>query len=196
MDTDPRPRHRAALDAADAHVRRVTAEDLGRPTPCSAWNLADLLAHMVGQHLGFATAVRDGTAPRAAYAPQPYTLERWERSVSTLRAAFAQADLDAAAVLIEISPDPRPVRWAVGAQLLDTVVHTWDVACALGTSYVPSAELVAAVAQGAAAVPDTGRGRPGAAFGPVGPAHGSAWERALAQLGRDPRHPLAPDLPG
>jgi uncharacterized protein (TIGR03086 family) len=188
MDTDPRPLHRAALDAADAQVRCVTAEDLGRPTPCSAWTLADLLAHMIGQHLGFATAVREGTAPREAYAPRPYTLERWERSAATLLDAFAEADLDAEAVLIEISPDPRPVRWAVGAQLLDTVVHTWDVDQALGKTYVPGAELAAAVARGAFAVPDDERRTiRGAAFAPARHAPGSDWERALAQLGRDPR---------
>ena len=187
MDDDVRRLHRAALAAADVHVRRTTPEDLRRPTPCAAWNLADLLAHMIGQHLGFAAAVRDGGAPRAAYVPVPYTPEGWEDSASTLLDAFAQADLGAEAVLIEITPTPRPVRWVVAAQLLDTVVHTWDVARALGTPFTPSDALVAAVARGAAAVPDTGRALPGAAFGAALPGSGSDWERALAQLGRDPR---------
>jgi hypothetical protein len=76
----------------------------------------------------------------------------------------------------------------VGAQLLDTVVHTWDVDQALGKTYVPSAELAAAVARGAVAVPDDeGRTIRGAAFAPARHTAGSDWERALAQLGRDPR---------
>jgi uncharacterized protein (TIGR03086 family) len=184
---DPRPLHRTALHDADALVRRIGPQDLGRPTPCAGWDLADLLAHMVGQHLGFAAAVREGTAPADAYLPRPWTLDRWTSSVTALTEAVAAADLDARAVLVEIAPDPLPMRRVVGAQLLDTVVHTWDVARALGVPYVPSAELVAAVARGASAVPDDGRRtRPGAAFAPARAGQGSAWERALAQLGRDP----------
>jgi uncharacterized protein (TIGR03086 family) len=180
--------HRQALDDAHAHVRRIGERDLGLPTPCAGWSLADLLAHMIGQHLGFAAAVRDGAAPREAYAPRPFSRELWERSVSELVDAFAAADLAGAVVLAEIAPEPRPVTFAVGAQLLDTVVHTWDVARSFGEPYVPSAELVAAVARGAAVVPDDERRRrPGAAFAPALADGGSEWERALARLGRDPQ---------
>ncbi|MGW2026193.1 maleylpyruvate isomerase N-terminal domain-containing protein [Streptomyces decoyicus] len=35
---------------------RMAPADLRRPTPCSAWTLADLLAHMTAQHNGFAAA--------------------------------------------------------------------------------------------------------------------------------------------
>jgi uncharacterized protein (TIGR03086 family) len=185
---DPRPLHRAALADADALVRRVGPKELGRPTPCADWTLADLLAHMIGQHLGFATAVREGSAPADAYAPRPWTVDLWAHSSATLVEAFAEADLDGEAVLVEIAAAPLPMAFVVRAQLLDTVVHAWDVARALGVPYVPSAELVAAVADGAAAVPDDGRRtRPGAAFAPARPVQGSEWERALAQLGRDPR---------
>jgi uncharacterized protein (TIGR03086 family) len=185
MDDDTRRLHRSAIEAADEHVRRVTREDLGRPTPCASWTLADLLAHMVGQHDGFAAAVRDGHAPASAYAPVPYTPERWERSVAGLLAAFAAADLDGEAVEIELSPDPLPIGFIVGAQLLDTVVHTWDIARALGTPHTPADELVAVVARLAETVPDDERrDAPGAAFAHALPAHGTAWERALARLGR------------
>jgi uncharacterized protein (TIGR03086 family) len=185
---DLRALHLLALDDADARVRRVGDRDLGLPTPCAGWDLADLLAHMIGQHLGFAAAVRDGSAPGEAYAPRPFTREAWERSVSALADAFARADLGGEVVLVEIAPEPRPVTFAVGAQLLDTVIHTWDVARALGEPYVPSAELVGAVARGAAVVPDDERRRrPGAAFAPARADGGSEWERTLARLGRDPR---------
>lgn len=177
--------HRAALDDADAFVGRVAPADLTRPTPCAAWNLADLLAYMIGQHHGFAAAVRDGGAPLAAYAPQPYMPDRWAESVSIVRDAFAAADLGDAAVLVEIAPDPLPLRRVVGAQLLDTVVHTWHVGRGLGVEYVPAADLVAVVASVAAVVPDDGRrDRPGAAVARSIPGSGTAWDRALARLGR------------
>jgi uncharacterized protein (TIGR03086 family) len=195
---DLRPLHRAALAAADDVVRPLTAPELDRPTPCAGWTLADLLAHMIGQHHGFAAAVRDGGAPSAAYAPRPFTRASWERSLAVLGDAFAAADLDAEVVLVEIAPEPRSVAWAVGAHLLDTVVHTWDVARARDVPHEPAADLAAAVVRAAALVPEAGRTQSGAAFGPARPLDlpdASDWERALARLGRDPgtaRPPLEP----
>ena len=73
----------------------------------------------------------------AAYAPRPYTPVRWAESVRAVCDAFAAADLEAVAVLVEIAPAALPLRRVVGAQLLDTVVHTWDVARALGRETCP-----------------------------------------------------------
>ena len=186
MTDDNRPLHRSALDAADDVVRRVGADDLGRPTPCGPWTLGDLLAHMVGQHLGFAAAARNGDAPPSAYAPVPWSPESWRRSVADLRAGFDAADADARVVAVELSPDPLPLAFAVGAQLVDTVVHTWDVAQALGTWHEPAPELVATVSRLAALVPDDERrDRPGAAFARALPGGVTPWERTLAHLGRD-----------
>jgi uncharacterized protein (TIGR03086 family) len=187
MTDDLRPLHRSALHTADELVGRVTAADLGNPTPCGPWTLDDLLAHMVGQHLGFAAAVRDGDAPRTAYAPVPFSPASWRRSVTALLAAFDAADPDARAVAVELSPRPLPLAFVVGAHLLDTVVHTWDVAQALGIRHEPTPELVATVAQVATVVPDDEtRDAPGAAFARALPSDGTPWERALAHLGRDP----------
>jgi uncharacterized protein (TIGR03086 family) len=184
---DLRPLHRLALDDADALVGRVGPDDLARPTPCAGWDVAALLAHMIGQHHGFAAAVRDGTAPFTAYAPRPFTPAAWTGSVRTLRDAFAAADLGGTAVLVEIARDALPLHRVVGAQLLDTAVHAWDLARGLGLQYVPAADLAAAVAAVAVAVPDDERRhRPGAAFAPSLPAGDTDWERALARLGRDP----------
>jgi len=190
MPDDLRPLHRAALDDADRLVGRVTPADLARPTPCAGWDLADLLAHMIGQHHGFAAAVRDGNAPAAAYAVRPWTPAGWAESVRTLREAFAAADPGRAVVLVEIAPAALPLRRVVGAQLLDTVAHTWDVARALGREHVPAAELVAVVAAVAAAVPDgEHRDRPGGAFARPVPAQGTDWDQALARLGRGSGRP-------
>jgi len=90
-------------------------------------------------------------------------------------------------VLVEIARDALPLHRVVGAQLLDTVMHAWDLARGLGLEYVPAADLAAAVAAVAVAVPDDERRhRPGAAFAPSLPAGGTDWERALARLGRNP----------
>jgi uncharacterized protein (TIGR03086 family) len=187
MNDDPRRLHRLALDAASQLVAQVKTEDLGLATPCGEWTLADLLAHMIGQHRGFALAVNDHDAPKSAYKSVTFDPSSWTASVSALLAAFDQAVLDDAAVLIEVRPKPLPISWIVSAQTLDTAVHTWDIAQALGDWFEPSAEITASVADLAATIPDgQGRERPDAAFGHAVPAGSSVWERTLAHLGRDP----------
>ena len=163
------------------------AGDLGNRTPCGDWKLADLLAHMVGQHHGFAAAARDGDAPVEAYAPRSFDLANWDESVAGLLAAFAGADPEGSAVLREIAPTALPMSFVFSAQLLDTVVHTWDVAQSLGEPYEPPADLAETVVAIAESVPDDARRtRANAAFAPAVPAAGSAWARALAHLGRQP----------
>ncbi|MFJ6405663.1 maleylpyruvate isomerase N-terminal domain-containing protein [Streptomyces hydrogenans] len=39
-------------------ARRVTPDDLARPTPCAGWDLKDLLDLMTAQHHGIAAAAR------------------------------------------------------------------------------------------------------------------------------------------
>jgi uncharacterized protein (TIGR03086 family) len=188
MSTDHVQLHRAALDAASALVARVAEVDLARATPCVGWDLRHLLEHMVGQHVGFATVVHHGAAEASAYRPLPFTAASWATSVADLAAAFAAADLTAEVVEIELHPTrPLPVAVLVQAQLLDTVVHTWDVAAALGEAYEPDGDVVEAVRRIAAPIPDDDRrDQPGAAFARAVAAGTTPWERTLALLGRDP----------
>ncbi len=90
-------------------------------------------------------------------------------------------------LLAEISTEVRlPVSTVVGFHLLDTVVHTWDIATSLDEEFRPDAELVAATLAQAHRVPaGAARERPGAAFAPVLPASGAdEWVETLALLGR------------
>src|ERR1700751_4741727 len=45
-----------AVRASVQVVSQATTADLARPTPCSDWTRAELLAHMTAQHHGFAAA--------------------------------------------------------------------------------------------------------------------------------------------
>jgi uncharacterized protein (TIGR03086 family) len=186
--TDPVAEHRTAMDVASTYVERVRDADLRRPTPCAGWDLGQLLEHMVGQHAGFSAVVRDGAADAAAYRPQPFSATSWRRSVDDLLDAFAGADLAAEVVEVELHPTrPLPVAVLVQAQFLDTVVHTWDVAAALGERFDPGPDVAAAVEAIAAPIPDDERrDAAGAAFARAVPTGGGPWERALGLLGRDP----------
>ena len=178
--------HRQAIDEQTPFVERVDTHDLGRPTPCAEWDLGQLLAHMLGQNRGFAAAAAAGTAPKSAYAPAPFDLHSWTESVDGLLAAFAGAADDDHVLLVELLPtEPLPLQFVIGAQLLDTVVHTWDVATALDLTYTPSPQLVAPILAMAEQIPDgDNRTEPDAAFAPAVPAPEDDWGRLLALLGR------------
>lgn len=187
--------HRRALDHCAGVVAQVRACDLGRTTPCTAWDLAALLAHLVGQNEGFAAAVQHARqAPPSgvaveAFAPVAWSPEAFTGSVRRVREAFAGARPGDVVQLPEVAPGRRiPMPVVVGMHLIDTLVHTWDVAQALGRPWrPPEADLVAAGLEQARRVPDgEARRRPGAAFAPAVTGAGDAWEQALARLGREP----------
>jgi uncharacterized protein (TIGR03086 family) len=181
-----------ALHAADEQVAAISATDLSRPTPCAGWRLADLLSRMIGQHYGFRAGHparrRTCTGVRAGRV----ALAGWRASVEELTEAIAGADLAQPVVAAELSATAIPVSRVIDAQLLDTVVHTWDVAAALGDGYTPAGPLLAATAQLALAIPARARG-PGGAFGPARPASGRGpWADTLAITGRRPGNELMP----
>ena len=177
--------HAEAMGLLDAVVQHVTDDDLERPTPCAGWTVADLLAHEVGQHLGFAAAVRAGDAPESAYVPVPFGPETWRDSVEALLSAFAAADPDTSVIVSELVPVPLPMRVVVDAQLLDVLAHTWDLAKGLGHDFTPPNHLAADFLKMAQAIPDRAYGE-GHAFSERLSQEGSPWEQGLRLLGRDP----------
>jgi uncharacterized protein (TIGR03086 family) len=178
--------HVEAMGLLDEVVQHVSDDDLERPTPCAGWTVADLLAHEVGQHLGFAAAVRDGDAPESAYEPVPFTPETWRDSVEALLSAFAGADPHTSVTVSELVPVPLPMPVVVNAQLLDLLAHTWDLAKGLGHDFTPPDHLAADLLQMAQAIPDRAYGE-GHAFSERLAPEGSDWEQALLLLGRDPK---------
>lgn len=175
-----------ALDDLDVLVRRVSPQHLADPTPCTGWNLADLLRHLVGQARGFEAAISTGDAPPSAYeGPEQLSPDHaeWTDALAGLRSAAATADPASTARLAELDLTV-PVELAVGMQTLDAAVHSWDVATALGETYRPDADIARYVhgfATQIAARPD-----PSAVFAAPLPTDGTdEWHDALRLLGRD-----------
>lgn len=77
-------------------------------------------------------------------------------------------------------PTPLPIRQLVAAQLIDTVVHTRDIAQSVGAEFTPPPELRAATAAIAAAIPGRAFG-PGRAFTTRLPAKGDTWQRTTSR---------------
>ena len=177
-------------------VSRASAADLARPTPCSDWTLAELLAHMTAQHNGFAAAAAGAGADLVHWqtgAPVADPVGEYAAAAERVMAAFAAAGVLAGEfVLPEISPALRfPAAEAIGFHFVDYVVHGWDVARALGRGYDLEPDVLAAALPIAQAVPDgERRRRPGAAFAPrVAATSGGPLDRIVALLGRRPDWP-------
>jgi uncharacterized protein (TIGR03086 family) len=196
-EPDIRALNRRAVRASIDVVSRVTAKDLRRATPCAAWTLGDLLAHMTAQHYGFAAAARGEGANLAAWEIRPLgddPVAAYVAAAEHVLDAFAgDGVLEREFALPEISPTLTfPAAQAISFHFVDYVVHSWDVARSLGGSVDFAPDLLDAALQVALAVPDGERRlQPGAAFRPglTAPEDGSQLDRTLAVLGRSPAWP-------
>lgn len=190
---DIRTLHTRALAVATEAVDAVRPEQLGLPTPCTGWTLRRLLEHMAGQNHGFAAAARGLGDDPARWADRPVGDDPaavWAHSAEEVGKAFAEAADDAPFRIPEIRAGVDfPALRAVSFHYLDTLVHGWDVAAALGRRIHVGEDLAEALLAVASAVPADPEARTsGQQFRDVvaHPADAPAFDRALALLGRDP----------
>jgi uncharacterized protein (TIGR03086 family) len=194
---DIRDLDRRAVTDSVALVNRVTAADLGRPTPCSDWNLGELLAHMTVQHRGFAAAANGrGADPDVWQVPAPASdpVTAYAEAADAVLAAFAAAGvLERQFSLPEIATTMTfSGKQAIAFHLVDYVVHGWDVARSLDLRPEPDPSVLPIALKVAEAVPaGPSRLQPGAAFRPAVPAPEGAGllDRIVALLGRSPDWP-------
>jgi uncharacterized protein (TIGR03086 family) len=196
--SDIRPAHRIAVRTSVDVVSAVTADDLRRPTPCAAWDLGDLLAHMAVQHRGFAASARGHGADPAVWDPASVVdavsrdpVGTYATAAADVLEAFAADDaLTASFALPEFGPGAAvPGEMAIGFHFVDYVVHAWDVARTIGAPLDLPDDVIAAVLPLALAVPDGEfRAIAGGPFQPAIDANDSAagLERILLHLGRSP----------
>lgn len=185
----------AVRDSMDI-VRQVHVADLGRPTPCEGWTLADLLGHMTVQHQGFAAAARGDGADLKHWEFAPAgndAVARYLAASEEVLAAFAELGeaLDTTFDLPEFKIDPPrfPAKVAIGFHFIDYVVHAWDVAAALGMAFDLRPELERDALRITLAVPNgDNRTADGSAFVPAldVPEDASTLDEILLHLGRTP----------
>ncbi|HEY2553542.1 MAG TPA: TIGR03086 family metal-binding protein [Streptosporangiaceae bacterium] len=194
---DIRELNRRTLEATVGIVGRVSPAQLSQPTPCADWTLRQLLAHMTGQHYGFAAAASGETEDMTVWADRPAGDDfaaAYARAVARVTAAFSEVDLGRDRLwLPEIRAAVRfPAEMAIGFHFLDYVVHGWDVARSIGVPVSFDSEVLDEVQVRAAQVPEgEARLAPGAAFRPAvtEPPDASPLDRVVARLGRSPRWP-------
>lgn len=174
-------------------VAQAAPPDLGRPTPCAAWTLRELLDHMITQHYGFAAASSGRASdPGLWQVVRPANpIADYPAAARHVIAAFARPEtLQCSFELPEISPTLKfPAARAIRFHFLDYIVHGWDVARSLDVSFGLSPDLAQAALVIARRVPDgESRLAERAAFRPgiPPPPDGTALDQVLAALGRSP----------
>ncbi|MFD1812064.1 TIGR03086 family metal-binding protein [Rhodococcus gannanensis] len=183
--TDPLALLGAAVRYTDASLRAVRPDDLLRPTPCSEWNLAQLLAHMDESLAVLEEAVLDRSVllrpvSRGGITSDPVAALR-DRACRMMRSW----ERDAAPGGVRVGDAMLPAEIAAAAGALDVAVHGWDVGRALGLAHPLPVELATEL-EICAALFVSEADRP-ERFGPPIPVPPWAGpgERLLALLGRD-----------
>jgi uncharacterized protein (TIGR03086 family) len=194
---DIRELDRRALEITGSIVNQVKVSQLGLRTPCAEWNLAQLLAHMVGQNYGFAAAAEGETSDLTVWAERPVGDDPGRDFAASAAAVTAAFDPDATLERELWLPEIRDGQLfsapqAIGFHFLDYVVHGWDVAAAIGIRADFDDDLLEALLPMAERVPGgAGRERKGASFQPSRDpvTDGSTLDQVLILLGRSPSWP-------
>lgn len=188
---DMRDLDRHALRACGLVIAQVTPADLDRPTPCAAWNLGELLRHLVSENRGFAANALGAAVDRSTWSSGNLGTDphrAYQDSAAEVTAAFAKPDVYERQIEVR-EFGTFPGRVAISLHAVDFLVHGWDVAASIGAPYKPEEELAASSLAIASNWPDTPSTRgPGAAFDTrvQVPANASTFQRLLGLLGRSP----------
>lgn len=178
---------RNVYDHTSGVIGQVRPEHLDLPTPCTEWNVRELLNHTIGVVHGIAGGVAgderpDGEAPDLT-ADDGAAAAFAHASETSLAAWSAPGVFDGP---VNIGAGEMPAEVAIGINMLDTLTHAWDLAEALGQDRAMDADVAErTLAASKMIVSDdirAGRFAPAVPISDDAPAH----DRLAAFLGRHP----------
>ena len=142
--------HRRAVAEFDSRVRAISDDQWDAGTPCTEWNVRDLLGHMVSENLWTPWLMRGATIAEAG--------DRFEGDVldDDPKGAWAEASADAVRAVqedgamertVHLSFGPTPASEYTMQLFADHLIHAWDLARAIGGDDTLAPDLVAACAR-------------------------------------------------
>lgn len=178
-------RHRRAVAGFDSAVEAAASADAWTtPSPCPEWTAADVVMHVTGVHHRLAAQL--GETCVLPTSTKPDELVPGWRAVrdATLHALGQSGALDTE---VTMGVGTMTVGQFANILMTDTLLHTWDLARAVGADERLDPELVERAHQ--AALPLDQMLRSGTAFGPKVEIGDDAdpQSQMLAFFGRDPR---------
>ena len=136
-------RYTNLVNAFDARVQAAPADSWSNAAPCEGWTAADVVSHVVGGMNGVVAGLT-ASAPVEADASDP--VGSWNAASAAALATVASADLSQN---IAGPFGPQPAEQVIGRLMCtDVLVHTWDLARAVGGDETLDAATVAAAYSG------------------------------------------------
>jgi uncharacterized protein (TIGR03086 family) len=185
--------HRRAASGFARLVASIAPDQWAAPTPCTSWSVRDLVNHLTSEALwtppllaGRSLAEVGDAFDGDVLGDDPAPAHR-DAVIAAIDAVDA-ADLDR---LVELSFGRVPARIYVEQLFIDHLVHTWDLARAIGADERLPEDLVAACL--AVFAPQEDGYRAAGVIGPrVATSRTDPQSRLLAAFGRDPAAPSTP----
>jgi uncharacterized protein (TIGR03086 family) len=146
--SDPLTLHPRALDGFGRRVRAIAPDQWGNPTPCTEWNVRDLVAHLVSEQR-WAPPLLAGQTP--ADVGDRFTgdvlgenpARAWDEAAAGSRKAFAEKG--ALQRTVTVSYGETSAEHYLFEMIADLVVHAWDLARGIGGEEALDPELVRVV---------------------------------------------------
>ncbi len=174
------------LEGAERMVASLRPDELAKPTPCAEWNVRQLIDHMIGVNWALAGAA-SGQPPSPGSSPPTAGDDPAAAYAASARAALAAWRSPGALERTLTLPfGQMPGAQAIGFNIGDQLVHTWDLAKATGRDRTLDPEVAAAVLERARQTLSPEMRGPGRPFGPEMPCPEDAplSDRLAAFLGR------------
>jgi uncharacterized protein (TIGR03086 family) len=174
-----------ALDATERVLTAVRDHQWADPTPCTEWQVRDLVNHLVGGNYTFARILRGEppAPPRQVLQSGPELQSAYRDSAAAVLGAFRQPDVLEHVFTVPFGTVPGMV--ALHLRITEVLVHGWDLAQATAQpATFPDDLAEQALAFTRGKLPDVGSGR--SPFAPPQPVaeDASAIDRLAACLGR------------
>jgi len=130
-ESDPIDQLSRALDQTGVIISRVRPEQATLPTPCSSWDVRDLVDHVVQDVRHFTVTASGGRWESSDIAPiGDDWIGAYREAADALMAAWRREG--AIDRTLELPFGAVSASWSVGQQIANFVVHGWDVAKATG----------------------------------------------------------------
>jgi uncharacterized protein (TIGR03086 family) len=122
-------RYERTADGFDQRVSAVPADKWDAPSPCEGWTARDVVGHVVRNYRSLAATATGSDAPERPADEHP--AQAWSDAYERMRALTKQPDILSNPV--SGPGGPVPLEQALGSLVsMDTNVHTWDLARAVG----------------------------------------------------------------
>ncbi len=184
-DTDPVADCQRAVDTAQQVLGAVSAGDLDRPTPCASWAVRDLVAHMIWMCQVFAAGLHGDDMPPAPGPIGDDPAATYAAAAAAAMDGWRTADWQDMTLALPFSQLPA----AIGVRVFvgDALIHSWDLATALGRPFRIDDDLAATQLEMMQRFYDADNRGPDAAFdlAKACPPDASAGDRLIALSGRD-----------